>query len=150
MDRDSVIAEIQRMASEMAAEYSPYAGYGPSESFYNHHRPMGWYRGEALAKLFFGWNAGWSALLTVCQLKAPSRALALAFSKRNLAHNQPQPVRKSRAPALDGPVDSLPDLRRAEAELYPMLTLIERSRTVKIVIVNGQAIRREVVVYGFR
>lgn len=78
-------------------------------------------------------------------------ALARLLGGKPVRKFSDQPVEcKSRAPVLDEPVRSLSDLRKLEEEMYPTLTLIERSRTVEIITVNGQVMRREVVVYAIR
>lgn len=76
--KETVIAELRRMATEMTEMYPPYAGYGPSSNYFRERMPYHWPKIEALTRLMGAKN--WEGVLKAASLRFPSRGLMISFS----------------------------------------------------------------------
>lgn len=138
---EAVIAELRRMAAEMAETHPAYTGYGPSSNYFRERMPYHWPKIQALTRLMGAKD--WSGVLRKAGLRFPSRGMMIGFSnaqKRAVPpwqHREPEPVLL--------PVDG-------DERCYEGLPLIERRKWGEMVrrLDDEHILIRVVTVYEVR
>lgn len=115
--RETVVAELRRMAAEMAELHPAYTGYGPSANYFRERMPYHWPKIQRITTIMGAKD--WTGVLKAAGLKTPSRGMMIGFSnaQKRVAppwqHREPEPML---LPA-DGPVrcyDALPVIQRQQ------------------------------------
>ncbi|MGD9726907.1 MAG: hypothetical protein AB7R40_22390 [Nitrospiraceae bacterium] len=137
-----IVAELRRLATEMAKIWPAYTGYGPSSNYFRERMPGHWPKIQAITRRMGAQD--WAGVLRVAGLKFPSRGMMIEFSHHSKRTVAPWEEREPETALLLPPGCSL--------RSYDGMPAIERRRWGEFVrrVDDEHVLIRVVTVYEVR